>query len=857
MDQRSPRLFRFPNGFELLVVPDRHAPVLALDLWVRVGSACERPDEAGMAHLVEHMLFKGTARRGPGEIAREVEGVGGEINAYTSFDHTVYTLTVASRFAGLGLDLLADAAFGSGFDPVELDREKQVVLEEIRRGRDLPQLRLSRLLFEQAYTRHPYGRPVIGREETVAGFTRDRCLEFVSRWYRPGNMTLVACGDARPGRLAERVAALFGTRGRSGRPRGTARLREPAPGAFRARFEVADVSETYWNLAFPGPSASHPDVAALDVLTTVVGQGEASRLQHRVKMERNLVRSVGAGAYTPRDPGLIHVAAVAEPGLAGDGFEAVCEELFRLAREPVGETELDRARRNVEADFVYQKETVQGQAQKAGFFHVVLGSVAAEEAYLASLRQVDARAVQRVARRYLRPDRAVLVALLPRAADGAWSEAAAAGGIDRAAAAARPARRSHGRRSGPVRRVLSAGTRVVLKVNPQVPVVAVRAAVLGGTLREPADRAGAFHLLAAALTHGTRGASVFQLAQRIDAVGGSLDGFSGRNSYGLRAEFLARHLTEGLDLFTEVLCHPTFPADEVAKVREDALAGIRLRRDNPASYAFRELEALLYGDHPYGRDVLGTPDAVAGLDAGFLRELHRAALRPDRLAVGVAGAIDPERVCAALEAALAGLTPGGDLPPLPSLPGSTDRLRLRHVEAPTEQAHVVVGFPGTDLRAPDRYALRVASGVLSGQGGRLFRRLRDEQGLAYAVTSTCVEGLHPGYVTGYIATAPDNVGAARDGLLREFERLAEERVPRDELARARRKLVGGFEIALQENQAQAAHMALDELYGLDGCDLGAYARGVLAVTADDVLAAVRRYLVPGRASVLVLGPTPS
>lgn len=853
MRAEGPQLYRFPSGFELLFLPNRAAPVLALELWVRAGSADEASGEEGMAHLVEHMLFKGSERRGPGAAVREVEGVGGEINASTSHDHTVYSLVLASRFAELGLDLLADAVFSSRFDSEELEREKSVVREEIRRSRDLPHHVLSHKLFSLCYRVHPYGRPILGWDETVASFDREACRAFHRRWYRPGNMVLVVTGDANPAWLAERTGLLFSSPGLPAARR-RVRPRESRTEGFQGSFEARDLSEVYFELAFPGPAARGADVAAVDLLMGVLVQGEASRLQHRIKLDRNLVRAVSGGAYTPDDPGLLCFGGVAEPSRFGGALEASCEEVFRLHREPVGPRELERSRENLEADFVYQKETVEGQARKAGFFHVVLGSAAEEDRYLESLRRVTAADLRTAARKYLRSSRATLVALHPRGGSPVFGVPEAAAAIARAesgvAAAGRPGR---GRRASLVRRVLPNGARVLVKVNRAVPIVALRAAFVGGLRREPTPLAGAFHLLGRGLVRGTASRTAFDIADGMDAVGGHLEGFSGRNSFGLKAEFLSRYLEDGLDLFAEVLCHPSFPEEEVAKVRDDTFAALAMRKDNPAGYAFRLMEEALYGEHPYGRDILGNPETLAGLGNRELCRLHAAAA-PRDLAVAVAGDVDPEEVCEFLARALEVLAPPPRAAPEPPPPSPLEEARMREVAWPTEQAHVIVGFLGTRLESPDRAAVQVLTSVLGGQGGRLFRSLREERGLAYAVSCSGEEGIDPGYLAGYAATSPDRASEVLECLLAEFWRLTDGQVGAEELQQAQRKLVGGFEIALQENAAQAAQMALDEIYGLGYRSFQSYARRIFAVTADEVAAAAGRYLRPRGYASVVLGP---
>ncbi len=831
----------WPNGLELLCLPNPAAPVVALDLWVRVGSAAESPAEAGVSHLVEHMLFKGTRRRGPGELAREVEGVGGHVNAYTSFDHTVYSVTVASRYAQLGLEVLADAVLHSRFDVEELEREKLVVLEEIKRGRDLPHQYLSQLLFAELYREHPYGRPVIGTQDSVAQLTRTTCMGFWKRWYRAANLTLVVAGDVVPAEFAAQVEDCFGGAPARPRPRWPACPHEPAPAAFRFRSEARDVAETYFELAFPAVAASHPDVPALDLLVAILGQEEGSRLQHRVKLDRNLVHAVGAGVYAPCQPGLVHVGGMADPDRFPEAYRAICEELFRLCHERVGAHELRQARDSLEADFVYQRETVQGQAQKAGFFHVVLGDTAAEQAYLDGLAAVDTERLRAVARKYLRAPRAALAVLTPRDWEGGVAaEPCARSTADAAAPPPRRIRRA-GRRSATLLR-LANGVRLVVKRNPDPPLVALRAACLGGTLHEAPPLAGAFHALAETLTRGTNSRSVFDIAHSVDALGGQLEGFSGRNSFGLRAEFLSRNLAEALELFADVLCRPSFPETELAKVRADARAALRLRRDNPAALAFRTFEELLYHDHPYGRDVLGSAATLDALCAEDVATLYARSLRPESLVVAAAGDVDPDRLAAFLAHDLERLAPRDPAPAVGPPPAAVRAPRRRTRHAATEQAHVVVGFLGADVLSADRPALKVLNGILSGQGGRLFVRLRDHLGLAYSVSSTALEGLHSGYLATYAATDPERADQARDELLAECARLAAAPPDPAELERAKRKIVGSFEISLQESAFQAAQLALDEVYGAGFRSLADFARRVLAVDADALADVASRYL---------------
>ncbi|MGH7961482.1 MAG: M16 family metallopeptidase, partial [Candidatus Binatia bacterium] len=268
--------FTLDNGLRVIIQEDHFAPVVAIQIWVKAGSADETADVAGAAHVHEHMIFKGTAHRPVGAIAAEVESSGGQINAFTTADHTVYHVVLASRHFATGLDILADAIQHATFDRHELEKELQVVMEEWKRGEDSPTTRAATELFRLAYTLHPYGRPVIGYRETIEALNRERVLNFYQRWYHLTNMTLVIVGDVDRETTRQEVVRLFAPRGTMTLP---VRPRVPEPPQQGLRLSIMDmnVEESYLYLGFHIPAAEHDDVFALDLLSYILGGGESSR----------------------------------------------------------------------------------------------------------------------------------------------------------------------------------------------------------------------------------------------------------------------------------------------------------------------------------------------------------------------------------------------------------------------------------------------------------------------------------------------------------------------------------------------------------------------------------------------------
>ncbi|MGZ3567482.1 MAG: M16 family metallopeptidase, partial [Thermodesulfobacteriota bacterium] len=406
------RQFTLDNGLKVILEENRSTPVVALQIWVKVGSADENDEEAGMCHFIEHMLFKGTEKRTVREGAKEIESLGGSINAYTSYDQTVYYVTLASRYADIGLDILSDAIQHSTFDRVEFEREREVILEEIRRAQDDPSRRLFRQTTAMFYRQHPYRRPVIGYVDTVRSIQRDQMVKFFKRWYAPDRMVLIGVGDFESGEMEKTIRELF----RNFRPSSESpsqRIKEPFPAEVRSIISYGNVKETYLHIAFPASSAKDEDTPALDVISHILGGGEASRLVQKVKLERGLVHSIYASSYTPKDPGLFFIGATLPSENMERAIEAVLEEVSRLRREGVTAEELHRAKVNIESDLIYGRQTVQGRAGKIGNYELTADDFQFEKEYLRRVALLQNEDIQKISRKYFKSHQLTISVLAP------------------------------------------------------------------------------------------------------------------------------------------------------------------------------------------------------------------------------------------------------------------------------------------------------------------------------------------------------------------------------------------------------------------------------------------------------------
>ncbi|NLI75497.1 MAG: insulinase family protein, partial [Candidatus Riflebacteria bacterium] len=405
---------RFPNGLTVVVKEDHAAPLAVTDVWFGVGSRQETDDQSGTAHFLEHMLFKGTGRRGPGEIAAEIEAFGGRTNAGTSIDYTHYYIACESHSLAKALEIHADIFRNAALDPAAIEAERGVILEEIKRAQDTPSRVLWDSLCQELFPRHPYRRPTLGTPETVRGKITPRSLrEFFTTWYVPGNMAILVVGDVRTDEVLAQLRSWYGDLPAVAPPVTRLAPDELWTGCRTVRQEM-DVDRGYLQLAFRTVSHANPEEAVgLDLLGVVAGLGRTSRLSVALREQASLVSQVGASQVTLIDDGMFMVRAEFDPADEDRVVDAVRAELARLHREPLPAAEVQKAREYLENLYLRSVETAEGKSEVLGNA-VVRNALDEERHLLALVRSFTPERLQSLAAKHLAHDGHVLATLGPR-----------------------------------------------------------------------------------------------------------------------------------------------------------------------------------------------------------------------------------------------------------------------------------------------------------------------------------------------------------------------------------------------------------------------------------------------------------
>jgi len=834
------RLATLDNGLTVIVREDHSAPVVSAQAWAMSGSIHE--DKwlgAGLSHVLEHMLFKGTTTRPGGRIDQEVQEAGGYMNAYTSFDRTVYHIDVPNTGARVAVDILCDIMQNATLPADEMAKEKQVILREMDMNIDDPGRRSGRRLFEVAYTKSPYRFTVIGYPDIFNEVKADDILAYYREKYAPNNVFFVVVGDVKNDEVVGQIREAYAKT--KSRPLPPITLpEEPKQTAPREIVEEAPVELGHFHFAWHIPEVRHPDVPILDVLAVLLGSGRSSRLYQEVREKQGVVNYADAWTYNPGGPGLLGMSAVVDPDKFEKARAAMLAEVEKLKTTSISAGELNKAVKQFISAMLATRKTMQGQAQDLGGNWLAANDLNFSERYLAAVKRAAPADVQRVARAYLTTENRTLYALLPNGAGPKTTtivESTSEQAIQKL--------------------VLPNGLRLLVKEDHRLPFVEFRAVFQGGVLTETAANNGITQLLAKMLLKGTPQRGAEDIAREIESVGGSIDSYGGNNSFGVNVEVLSSDFGTGLDLLADVLLNPTFPAPALEREQQVQIAGIRSQKDELLKSASKAMRRALFGDAGYGLDALGTEESVQATRPADLKSFHEKLASPNNAVLAIYGDVKTADVKAAVEKSFAGWKSSSPLPAINHQLSTINSLTRVTETRDKKQAVLVIGFPGTTLHSEERHALDLLQEACSDLGSRLFLRIREKLGLAYYVGAQNFVGLSPGYFAFYAGTEPEKAGLVEQELLKEADLLRTEGLALEELQRAKAKVIGQKKISRQDLGTFAMTTALDELYGLGYGYTDAEDAKLEAVTLEQVKAVAQKYLQSHTAVIAVVKPEKS
>ncbi|MGL6074971.1 MAG: M16 family metallopeptidase [Fimbriiglobus sp.] len=850
-----------PNGLRVYMLPIPGCPTVTTMVAYKVGACDEDKDQTGLSHYLEHLLFKGTEKLMPGDVDRLTQRNGGRNNAYTSEDMTVYHFDFAADRWQAALEIEADRMRNVRIDAKhEFEQEKGAVISELKGGEDQPfDLEYKAILPMLFGKNSPYSHPVIGEEKHVRGATAEIIKRYYDKWYHPNNAALVIVGGFDPAATSELVTKLFASipkidvpdrKPENKLPARTAQLRKEFPSKF-------DVPRAM--IGFNTVKSGDKDDFALAILNSILTGGRTSRLYKKLVETDRLCSNVSSMNSTGRYSGWYGVMLEMLKGKDRAQAEKVMfAELETMAKTPVTEAELNRAKRGILAGYIYSKEDPHSLAD------VIAQTVTThDEKYLATyldkLMAVSAEDIQRVAGNYLTKPQSVVVWSMPAV------EKATTTAEDKPEEPKKPNRlyrkpeasgASAVKLTDAKRVVLPNGLTLIMLENRRLPIVVANVSIKDVRLKEPAEKAGLGALVGSLLDEGTTKHTSDEIATKIEDVGGSM----GFTSSGGSLKVLTPDTDLGLGLLFDSLIRPSFPKDGFERMKEQQLAEIEDDESQPRSRSQAAFSKIIYGDHPFGRSVSGKKETLEKLTIADCQAFHKSIYGPNVATVVVVGDFDAKEMQAKIEKLTADWAKATEVGVDVPAPAKIDKPVLKIIPDETAaQTHVYIGHLGIKRSDPDYYALLVMDNVLGvgpGFTDRLSSTLRDRQGLAYTVNASITGSAseQPGVFQGFIGTFPEKFLWVRDGFLKEIERIRAEPATPTEVEDAKKYLLGSLPFRLTSNDGIASQLLAAERFGLGFDFLDKYKTAVSAVTVADVQRVAKKHLDPSKIVITAVGP---
>jgi len=803
-------VYTLDNKLQYLLEERKNTGVVAIQIWVRVGSWHEHEKIAGITHFIEHLIFKGTEKLKVNEMPSRIEALGGQVNAFTSYDNTVYHIVIPKNAFREGFELLADAVNNPAFPEEEIAKEKKVILEEIKMGEDDPQRKLFKELFSLSYSEIPYGRPIIGYDHTVNGITKEDIVLYYKTHYVPENVVLVVVGDFQKQEAEELIKKHFAKKMDIYKDRKDSVTFLKKDKMVSEKIIERDVKENYLAISYRIPSITHEDIPALDVLSVIMGSGDSSRLQQQLKYKMGIVTGIAADLFVPKYDGLFMIYSTFFKEDYKVIIKEIENELKRLKEYSPEEWELIKAKNMIKSSFIYSQETAQGKAMQTGKFFTLTDRIDFVEDYLKRIEKVTENDIKAVLDKYILDKERKIVVL-----------------------------QSVKKSGNPYIFTLKNNMKCVVNVNKNSPSFAFRIGFIGGLKEEPDGKNGIFNVLSKMLLKGTSNKDAATIAKEIDMLAGDITPFSGKNTFGLTGKFLSKDLKTVFKLLSELIKDTVFRADELARVKDEVLSEIRQKEDDPITFTFMRFREAIFEGHPYSKDPDGNERDVKNITVSDLNAIYKKYVTPQEAILAISGDVDYAEIKGLFEEFFSDFN--GEKVTLKKVLPKQKKQEVFEKKK-MGQRHLIFGFLGPGIIDKDKYAVEVMAAILSGMGGRIHRILREENPYAYALTFFNRQDYETGSMGIYIGTDEKYKDSVKRIAIDELKRIAKDGFTPEEVKNAKNRLIGNKLIRMQSNINISSEMCLDTIYGLGPDYFKRWQNYIEQVTDADVNNATKKYI---------------
>lgn len=828
------QMYKLDNGQTVVVQEVKNNPIVTIDTWIKTGSIDEEDSNNGVAHFLEHLFFKGTKTHEPGEFDKILETKGAITNAATSKDFTHYYITIPSKDFDLAMDLHGDMILHPLIPRKEMEKERKVVLEEISKDLNSPTKIMQDNLNSMLYTTHPYKRKVIGRSDVIETITRDQVLSFYNKNYSPSNMVTVIIGDVDANHAIEKTKEAFNAEYK--KQTKTIYTKEAPLTKQQKKVEYLDTESGYMVIGFRGTPIDDKDSYALDVLATILGDGRSSVLNQVLKEKKRIAFSVDAGNSTFRDDGIFYISANYEPTKCKLVQDTIFNEIEKIQKNGVTDDQLKLAKNIIERSTYYSRESITNIATEIGYTMALTNDIKFYDTYLDNIKNVSKEDVKKVAEKYLGINRSAVSIVLPKSA----KEVPVASLTQQAPATAELVSEN----AQTQKYKLSDGATMLYTPNNVNDIIAISIYAKGGQLAE--QKAGTANLTATAMMRGTKNYTSLELSQVLEDNGIKIQPSASADAFAINVLTTKDEYDKTLELLNEVVNNATFEDYEIDKVKTEKLNTIKRNKDVPLQRAIEEYRDLIYQNSPYSISSKILEKNIPNITKEDIINYYNSIFAPKNLVISINGNIDKDKTIQDLNNIFKPKenTKNFDFAQynskIPTV--TTPRQTIQKVPT-TETAWILLGWQTNGVLNEKDYAtLQVIDSLLgSGMSSRLFKDLREQEGLAYQLGSGYSPNVLRGSFLLYIGTNPQTLDKAKSGLFAEITRLKTEYVGDKELQDAKEKLLGNYVIGLETNLDKASNIGWYEASTRGYEFKDKYEKLINSVTDSDIIEIANKY----------------
>ena len=792
----SAQMFKLDNGQTVVIQEVKNNPIVTIDTWIKTGSIDEDDSNNGVAHFLEHLFFKGTKNHESGEFDQILETKGAITNAATSKDFTHYYVTIPSKDFDLAMELHGDMMLHPLIPRNEMEKERKVVLEEINKDLVSPTRILQENLNSMMYTTHPYKRKVIGRSDVIETITRDQVLNFYNAHYSPSNMITIVVGDVDTNHALERIKEVFNAEYK--KQTKTIYPKESQLTSQQKKVEYIKTESGYMVIGFRGTPINDNDSYVLDVLSTILGDGRSSVLNQVLKEKKRLAFSVDAGNSTFRDDGIFYISANFEPEKCKQVQSAIFDEIKNIQDKGVSDEQLSLAKNIIERNTYYSRESITNIATEIGYTMALTNDIKFYDTYLDKIKSVSKDEVKRVANKYLGENRSAVSIILPESS----KNIPVANKIQNSGTA-----ELINESNGTQKYHLSDGATMLYTPNSSNDIIAISIYAKGGQLLDKI--AGTANLTAATMMKGTKNYTSLELSQVLEDNGIKIVPSVGADAFSITVLTTKDEYDKTMELLNEVVNNAIFDDYEIEKVKSDKLSAIKTNKDIPIKQAIEEYRDMIYKNTPYSISSKVLEKNIQNIKKSDIIEYYNKIFNPKNIVISINGNIDKDKTLQDLNKIF---EPKADSQTFDykiydsKIPRITAP-RTNTIKMPTETAWILLGWQTDGVLSEKDYAtLQVIDSILgTGMSSRLFKELREQEGLAYQLGTGYSPNVLRGSFMMYIGTNPATLEKSKQGLFSEIEKLKTEYVGDKELKDAKEKLIGNYVIGLETNLDKASN----------------------------------------------------